>query len=275
MAAAKQQDNKAQQTVLITGASRGIGLGLSGDFAKAGYRVIATARTPETAKELNELAKSNSSVHVLPLVVSDEKSIAAFVASLSKAPLSLTALDILINNAGVTGNQIPRETLANVTVKDYLEVYTTNVVGPSLLTQQLLPLLKKSPHARVINVSTIMGSIALSNDGLFFPLSEPSYRVSKAALNMLSAVQAQEFNAGVAKADAKATVESTLAAAVTGRVTVVALHPGWVSTDMGSKVGSPPLTVAQSVAGVTKVVTTLTPSNTARFLSYDGTTLAF
>jgi len=274
MAAAKE-DIKTKQTVVITGASRGIGLGLAGEFAKLGYRVIATARTVESAKELNELAKSNANLHVAALVVSDEKIIASFVASLSKAPFSLSSLDILINNAGIAGSGYPRETLATVTTKDYLDTYTTNVVGPSLLTQQLLPLLKKSPHARVINVSTIMGSIALANEGLFFPASEPAYRTSKAGLNMLSAIQAQEFNSGVAKVDAKATAESTLAAATTGRVTVVAVHPGWVATEMGSKAGSPPMTVAQSVAAVTKVVTTLTPSNTTRFLSYDGSTLAF
>jgi len=273
-----KQDSKAaaaKQTVVIAGASRGIGLGLAGDFAKAGFRVIATARTPESAKELNELAKSNSSVHVLPLLVGDEKSTAAFVAALSKAPLSLSSVDVLINNAGIAGAQYPRESLANATAKDFLDVYTTNVVGPALLGQQLLPLLKKSSHARVINVTSIMGSIALTNDGLFYPMSEPSYRTSKAALNMLSAVQAQEFNANVAKADAKATAESTLAAATTGRVTVVTLHPGWVATEMGKKPGSPPMTVEQSVAAITKVVTALTPSNAARFLSYDGSTLAW
>jgi len=268
-------DGKAKPTVVITGASRGIGLGMAAEFAKIGYRVIATARTPSTATELNALAKSNANVHVLPLSVDDEKSIAGLVSALSKPPLSLTVVDVLVNNAGITGPLFPKETLANATAKSYVDVFQTNVVGPALLTQHMLPLLKKSPHARVINLTSGMGSIALSNDGLFFPMSEPTYRISKAATNMLSAIQAQEFNAGVTKTDAKATAESTAAAAPTGRVTVIMLSPGWVQTDMGKKPGSPPLTVEASSSAIAKLVHGLTPANTARFFSYDGTSMPF
>jgi len=276
----------APPVVLVTGASRGIGWGLVGEFAKAGYRVIAAARNPNTAKQLNDFAKTNSNVQVAPLDVSDEKSIRALPALLAAPPFSLTQLDVLVNNAGIAGNTSAR--LSNASPASFREIFETNLVGPFLVTQLLTPLLRVSTNARVINVSSALGSIKLAQDAAFFPFVVPAYRVSKAALNMLSALQASEFNFGLtppstATPAVDATVEATkgllppgpqLNAPGTNRVTVVAWHPGYVASDMGkSSGGNPPVSVEQCAATIVPVVHSLKPSSAVIYLDADAKTV--
>ncbi|KFP28115.1 C-factor, partial [Colius striatus] len=132
-----------------------------------------------------------------------------------------TGLNLLINNAGIYS---PTASLHTVGAEDMVQTYMTNAVGPMLVAQAFLPLLKKaaqeSPEkglscsrAAIINISSILGSIEKTPDSFFKPVI--SYRCSKAALNMLTKCQALTYGeAGIL---------------------CVALHPGWVKTDMGSQ----------------------------------------
>ncbi len=194
---------------LVTGANRGLGLEFVHQLLRRGDRVIATCRQPGKALALNTLAGDHPGhLHVLQLDVAEPKSRAALLAEL---PLVLAAtddeatvrIDLLINNAGVLH---AGERFGSVTAADLDGSWHTNVAGPFLLTQSLAPLL--ADGARIANLSSVLGSIAGKNE-----FRTPSYSISKAGLNM-------------------ATVLLGHALAERG-IVVMALHPGWVRTDMG------------------------------------------
>lgn len=258
---------------LITGASRGIGLGLAEAYAKKGYRVIATARDPAKADKLNGLVKAHPQhLAVAQLDVADSKSVAALPAQLRALKPPVAAIDLLVNNAGIFSADfmVPIE---NETVQDFMAVYRTNVVGTWEVTQALLPFVRQSKAPKVVNVSSLMASIKAADTMPMAGLAV-AYRSSKAALNMLSASQAREFNAATVAAaagDAKAK------AAAAPLITVVALHPGWVDTDLGNGGGKaqPPLTVAQSVAGCVKTIDAAKTSATLSFVDWEGNAMDY
>jgi len=266
-----------QPTVLITGASRGIGLGLVEVYAKAGFRVIATARTPNKADQLNALAKANKSITIVALDVGESKSVgnlhSALTGGVSVIP-KLDSLDILINNAGIGANEstagLGFTKLEQETVSSFMDIYRTNVVGVWEVTQSVLPLLRKSKQPQIINISSIMGSIEYTNSSPALAGRSGAYRASKAALNELSAVQARENNPGI---DAKAPVTPTPPV-----IGVLALHPGWVDTDLGNSGGpKAPVSLQQSVTGIHKVITAAAakPSPKAVFIDFEGKNLSW
>ncbi len=213
------------QRVLITGANRGIGLEFVRQLLARGDRVIAGCRNPGRALKLTELAGAYPGrLHVLPLDLDKERSIAGFA---RETGMLGESLDVLINCAGVL---ISGERFGELVAKTFDETLHTNVVGPLLLTQALAPLLARSARARVVNVSSDLGSLA---DTVHF--YTPSYAVSKAALNMVTRLTAAEL-------------------APRG-IVVVSLHPGWVRTDMGG--ASAPLMPTESVSGLLRVIDAL------------------
>jgi len=261
-----------QQTVLITGAARGIGLGLVEAYAKAGFRVIAAARTPNKADQLNALAKANKSISIVALDVSDSKSVgnlhSALTGGVSVIP-KLESLDILINNAGIASTPstaaVGFTKLEQETVSNFVDIYRTNVVGVWEVAQSVLPLLRKSKLPQIINISSLMGSVEDTNSSQLFAGRSVAYRASKAALNELSAVQAREYNPAI---DAKAPVAPTPPV-----IGVLVVHPGWVDTDMGNSAGiKPPTSLPQSITGIHKVITAAAakPSPKAVFIDFEG-----
>src|SRR5206468_1790874 len=122
---------------------------------------------------------------------------------------------------------------------------STNVIGPVLLTQAFAPLLQKSRHAKVLNITSELSSIAQTDT-----FGTPSYAISKAALNMAT---------------------RQLSAALAPRVTVFCAHPGWVKTDMGG--AGAELTPKTSVAGLLKVLDAITPKDAGTYVDYRGKTL--
>ncbi len=235
--------------VLVTGANRGLGLALVRALLARGDRVIGTCRQPGKATELNRLAgEYPGRLHVLPLDVAAPKAHAELAREL---PLVLGegadgepgTLDLLVNNAGVlhSGERFGQLTAANLE-----DSFRTNVMGPLLLTQALAPLLANG--AKVASISSQLGSISgLSRFGT------PSYNISKAALNMASAL---------------------LARALDERgITVLALHPGWVQTDMGGAGAT--ISAEESAAGLLKVIDEATPADSGRFLDWQGEALAW
>jgi len=185
----------AGRTVVVTGANRGIGLAFARQLGAAGATVIGTARKPDQATELAE-----SGARVLQLDVTDKDSIAAFVEALDGA-----TVDLLINNAGILVRQDDARKPDLEAVERTLDV---NLMGPIRMTYALLQNLLASDAPRVVNISSTLGSIENNTGGGFL-----GYRESKAGLNMFSRSIAHEF------AD-----EGLLC---------IAVHPGWVRTDMG------------------------------------------
>ena len=226
---------------LVTGANRGLGLEFARQLLARGDRVVATARHPGKATELNALAARHPGhLRVLPLDVAEPRSIDALAAELPLLDDALR-LDLLVNCAGVLHSGERFGSIAAATLEDS---FRTNAMGPLLLTQALAPRL--ADGARVANLSSVLGSI-----GSLARFGSPSYDISKAAQNMASAL---------------------LAKALAPRgIVVLALHPGWAQTDMGGANATVP--VADAVAGLLRVVQGATPGDSGRFLDWRGEAL--
>lgn len=221
---------------VLTGANRGLGLALTRALLQQGHAVVASCRHPSQAIELNQLASEYPTrLHVLLLDVADSRSQAEFVREL---PLRLDGIDLLINNAGVMHSG---ERFGHVRAEVLEDSLRINAIGPFLLTQALAPLLAEA--GKVANISSELGSITrVSRFGT------PSYGISKAALNMATALLAHALN----KRD----------------ITVVALHPGWVQTDMGGQGAA--ITPEQSAHGLLQVISRIGPDDSGQFLDWQG-----
>ena len=227
-----------RRNCLISGANRGIGLELTRQLLARGEHVIAACRHPGKATALNALAGEHPGrLHVLPLDVADPKSRASLVHDL---PLVLgdDRLDLLVNNAGVLHSG---ERFGHVEAAILEDSFRTNAIGPFLLAQALAPLLKDG--ARIANLSSVLASIASRGE-----FRSPSYCASKAAQNMLS-------------------VQLAHALAARG-IVVLALHPGWVMTEMGG--GQATVPVPDAVQGLLRVIDGSGPGQSGRFLDWRG-----
>ncbi|XP_038003617.1 C-factor-like [Motacilla alba alba] len=249
------------RSVLVTGANRGIGLGFVQHLLKMPNPpqwIFAGCRDPkgQRAQELQNLASKHPNIIIIPLEVADPASIKAAAAKVGEH-LGGSGLNLLINNAGI----VKPNSLDNETPENMIQVYTTNTVGPLLMGQAFLPLLKKAAQgspgsglscskAAIINMSSYAGSI---EDMYVWDFGQVvSYRCSKAALNMLSKCQSLAYKEH--------------------GILCVAFHPGWVQTDMGGGSASykPPLTVDDSVQGMLKVLSSISEKETGAFLDWEG-----
>ena len=224
---------------LITGANRGIGLELVRQLLERGEHVFAACRRPDTATVLHDLQAYYPGNHlvIVQLDVTDPESINTCYTAVQQ---HTTELDVLINNAGIGGSQ---EVLGTITQETLLRTYTVNSAGPILVSQQFLPMMKAGTAKKIINVSSGAGSITYRNQGSMY-----AYCASKAALNMHS---------------------KNLSMALTEfGITVIALGPGWVKTDMGGPDAQ--ITPEESVKGMLKVIDSLTLEDTGKFYNYTG-----
>ncbi|GAB6196442.1 SDR family oxidoreductase [Lysobacter xanthus] len=231
----------SRRNVLVTGANRGIGLEYVRQLLARGDHVVATARNPGKAHDLNRLVGEHPGrLHVLPLDVMDPKAEAEIAREL---PLVLgdERLHLLINNAGLlhSGERFGRVPAANLE-----DSFRTNAMGPFILTQAVAPLL--ADGAKVANMTSQLGSIANAQR-----FGTPTYCISKAALNMVTRL---------------------LAAALAERgIAVVSLHPGWVQTEMGG--AQAPVTPEDSVRGLLRVIDGVDGSRSGGFFDFEGNVL--
>ena len=250
----ERRQGEMRPTILLTGCSRGLGLEFVRQLiAKGGSStVIATCRSPAGAPQLAALVAAATSVHVLPLDVGDEASIAQLPAALEA--LGVTSIDTLVHNAGISAPTHPVDPAATASGAVLKNVFNVNCVGPLLLTQTLLPLLRAASAeggvpAKVFFVSSVMGSITRTTAG-----GSVSYRASKAALNMVGKVLAGEHGVG--------TLDNL-------RFTLC--HPGWCATDMGCAGNrSPPVQPEESVAGMLRVIEAMGEQSRADFVDFNG-----
>lgn len=242
------------KSILITGCNRGLGLGLVkalvGLPTSRPTHIIATYRDPGTSGELLELAAQHSNIIPLQFDVKKFDHYEEFAKSVESA-LQGDGLNVLFNNAGIS----PKSTRLNFTKSDDLvDTFVTNTVAPIMMTKAFVPLLRKAsegnkdtpvgPHrACIVNMSSILGSIEANVDGGLY-----GYRTSKAALNAATKSMSIDLKAN--------------------KIMAVAMHPGWVQTDMGGS--KAPLTVEQSCTGMVNTLLSLNESHNAGFLQYDG-----
>jgi NAD(P)-dependent dehydrogenase (short-subunit alcohol dehydrogenase family) len=235
--------------VVVTGANRGLGLEFTGQLLAAGDEVVATVRQPKKADELEKLvATSDGRGTIVRLDVGDPDSVAAAALQIGER---FDALDLLVNNAGIWSapgqpERASAGALADLRPEPVLEVLRINAVGPILVTQALAPLLAAAGPAKVVNLSSGLGSIERATSR-----GNVAYGMSKAALNMLTRHLAAELRR-----------QGTI---------VVAMSPGWVSTDMGGP--GAPLGPPESVQGILNVVDALTPAQSGCFLDHAGATV--
>ncbi|KAF2727180.1 short chain dehydrogenase [Polyplosphaeria fusca] len=182
--------SSTKRIMLITGANQGIGYDTAAHLASASpsNHIIVGARNQEKGLQALSKLQATKPAGTLSLQLLDVTSDASITAAVTSIQSTFGKLDVLVNNAGVAPPPPLTRTSLHAT-------FDTNLYGPALLTAALAPLLKLSPDPRVINVSSGMGSIGLRFDtsNPFYVAREDAYRMSKAALNMLTACQAANY----------------------------------------------------------------------------------
>lgn len=237
------------ETVVVTGANRGMGLEFCRQYLGRGARVFAGYRNPNSTGKLEELKKAHGErLFLIPLDVGDEDSIrqsAKLVAN------HTDTMDVLVNNAGLGGisrDDGKQERLGTFHFDDAWVVLRTMAVGPLLMAQEYLEMMKKSGHAKIGNVTSGYGSISGNTN-----CSPYYYSAAKTAMH--------QFMRSLA-ADVKK-----------WNISTVLLDPGWVQTDMGGP--NAPLPVDQSIGGMIKIMDGLSVGNTGQFIKWDGTPMAW
>lgn len=218
-----------KKVALVTGANKGIGFEVARQLAKAGFTVMLGARDVQRGKEAaSKLQAENLAVRAIELDLLRRETIDAAAVAIDA---DFNRLDVLINNAGIVdpGDGPPSAAQAEAVER----VMRTNFLGPVAVTQAMLPLLRKAEAARIVNVSSGLGSIGLNGDPNwpYAPIKLIGYSASKAALNMLTVQLAYELRETAIK--------------------VNAADPGYTATDMNQQQGHQ--TIEQGAAATVRL----------------------
>jgi NAD(P)-dependent dehydrogenase (short-subunit alcohol dehydrogenase family) len=225
------------ETVLITGANRGIGLELTRQYLKRQTRVLAACRTPESAQSLSELKQSNpETLKIYPLEVTDDNSVKALADALRNE-----SIDVLINNAGISGGE--RQDIREMDYSRWALTLAVNTISPFRVTVALLDNLRRSRKPRIITLSSQLGSMLRPTS-----TGNYAYRSSKAAVNKVMQGLAVDLHSE--------------------NIIVCPVHPGWVQTDMGGSKAD--LTVQESASGLIRLIDRLELSDSGHFLKWNG-----
>lgn len=225
-------------TVLITGANRGIGLEFANQYAADGWQVVACCRQPQQATALSQLADQyKNHLSIYPLDVRNLTEIDQL-----SQKLHHLSIDILINNAGIYPSAQNGE-FGHINYDDWVEAFKVNTLAPFKMAEALVEQIARSQLKTIATITSKMGSVSDNQRGGSY-----IYRSSKAAVNM---------------------VGKSLAIDLQPRgIISVLLHPGWVQTDMGGCGALIP--AKQSVSGMRKVLNSITHADTGKFIAYDG-----
>ena len=225
------------QTILVTGASRGLGLEFTRQYAAEGWKVVAACRAPGDAAELKRLADgSGGRIQVIALDVTDAAGVKAAAASLAGIPI-----DVLVNNAGVGSPK--GQKIGSLDYAAWQRVLDTNTLGPMRVVEAFLANVEMGGQKKIVTITSGMGSIEDNGSGGSY-----AYRSSKAAVNMV--------------------VKSLSIDLAARGITCIVMNPGWVRTDMGGPGGQ--LSPQQSIAAMRKVIAGLKPGDSGKFFNHDG-----
>jgi NAD(P)-dependent dehydrogenase (short-subunit alcohol dehydrogenase family) len=225
------------QTVLITGANRGIGLELARRYKAAGDRVLACCREPAQATALQALAKANPNVTVYGVRVSDGASVAALAAQIGDTPI-----DVLINNAGMAGPPIQKQSLEEMDFDGWAEAFAVNSMAPLRMLQTFRKNLAAGKNPRAVTITSQMGAIAFPMPVMY------AYCSSKGAVNKVMKMAADALKRE--------------------GITVLLVHPGFVKTDMGGP--NAEISPEESAAGIASVIANASLASTGKFMKWNG-----
>jgi NAD(P)-dependent dehydrogenase (short-subunit alcohol dehydrogenase family) len=220
---------------LVTGANRGIGLELTRQLLARGDHVLATARVPEAAGELNGLGPADGRLQVLRCDVGSDSSVLDLAATIGEV-----AIDVVINNAGIMGEMASLEAMDLASALHTIDV---NAFGPVRVSRAVLPMVRRGSRKFLIHITSGMGSIGDNTSGGAY-----GYRMSKAALNMASKSMSVDL-------------------ASEGILSVV-VNPGWVQTDMGGS--GAPLPVEGSAKNILTLIDRLRIEDSGSFFNHTG-----
>ncbi|MEQ1801422.1 MAG: SDR family oxidoreductase [Gammaproteobacteria bacterium] len=235
-------------TVLITGANRGIGYELARQYAERGWTVIATARQPKEAADLQKLAAERDNVRIEKLDVTSDRSVRSLAARYKGTPI-----DLLINNAGILGDTTAQK-YGTYDFDVYDEVADVNLKGPLRVVEAFMDNVAASRQKKIISMSSAVGSIEMTFGGQVF------YRSTKAALNMAMRTLSKEV---------KRDPDPNRKALIFGMI-----NPGIVDTGFAKNVPVPMITARESAEKCIAVIESFTVEKSGTFLDYNkGTKL--
>jgi NAD(P)-dependent dehydrogenase (short-subunit alcohol dehydrogenase family) len=234
-------------TVLVTGANRGLGYEFARQYAERGWTVIATARKPKEATELQVLATEHPALHIEKLDVTSDRSVRALAARYRGVPI-----DVLINNAGILGD-INAQKYGSYDFEVYDDVIDVNWKGPMRMMEAFMDNVAMSRQKKIMNISSAVGSIEMTFPGQVF------YRSSKAALNMATRTLSKEV---------KRDPDPNRKALIFGLI-----NPGVVDTGFAKNVPIKMITAKESAAHCMSIIDGYTPEKSGMFFDYKGAKL--
>ena len=244
---ARAAEDAATYTVLITGANRGIGYELARQYAERGWTVIATARKPKDALDLQKLAAERNNVRIEKLDVTSDRSVRALASRFRGVPI-----DVLINNAGILGD-VPAQKYGSYDFDVYDQIADVNLKGPLRMVEAFMDNVASSRQKKIMSLSSYVGSIKLTFGGQVF------YRSSKAALNMAMRTLSKEV---------KRDPDPNRKALVFGLI-----NPGVVDTGFAKNVPIPMITARESAGYCLSIIDGYTPDKSGMFFDYKGAEL--
>jgi NAD(P)-dependent dehydrogenase (short-subunit alcohol dehydrogenase family) len=225
--------NQPRSLAIVTGASRGIGAEFVRQLLGAGYEVHAVTRNPEKLRETVSGDKTQLlKTHAIDLEAKDGPT--RLLTALEGRPI-----DLLVNNAGIYLEA--DEGFEQIDFEEVRRSFEVNTLIAARVCQTLLPNLKKAHSAKVVQITSLMGSIADNDSGGSY-----AYRMSKAALNMFNKCFAKEFP----------------------KLIAIVLHPGWVRTEMGGS--QAPVTPEASVRGMLEMIKKAGVQDSGKFYDFEG-----
>ena len=237
-----------EKVVLVTGANKGIGFEVSRQLGRAGFTVLLgardTARGEEAAKKLR-----SEGLDVRFVKAELNQAVESGTALARQIGEEFGHLDVLVNNAGIADRE--DGPASSVGIETLRRTFETNFFGTVALTQPLLPLLRAAERARIVNVSSGLGSIAINNDPNtpFYHVKILGYNASKVALNMFTVDLAYDLR--------------------DTRIKVNSVSPGFVDTDMNNHTGTD--TVEEGAIAIVRLAQLPDDGPTGSFIHKDGT----
>ena len=223
-------------TVLITGANRGLGLEFVRQYADNNWKVIATCRDPESAKDLYDIQGDKE---ILPLDVTDFEAIEQ-----TSELLRSEKIDVLLNNAGVYDSD--KNGLGKTNFDDWTKMLRINTIAPLKIVESFISQVVSSKRKVIVSISSLLGSLSANDTG-----GQYAYRSSKSALNSVN----KSLSIDLARK---------------GIISIV-ISPGWARTDMGGPNAA--VDPIDSVSGIRRVINNLKPEDSGKFFNSNGSNI--